>query len=670
MSLAADCFTPDGDPGAALAEEFAYCIGMLARRVGATAVAVRWAERAAYTVSLATAAGHVCVLLDTLAQHHGVAGDEVREALAASGVVACDSDFAIAAHPLVLDRAGRLYLARYFDYERRLALALVAHAAVSSPAGPLALPAAYGSAALGERLARYFGPPRADLIDWQRVAAITVLTGSRVTIVSGGPGTGKTTTVAGILAGLLDAEPALRVALAAPTGKAAQRLQEALQSRAGALPPDLAERLPRTALTLHRLLGGGPDGRFRHHRDHPLPYECIVIDEASMIDIALAAHLFDALAPTTRLVLLGDKDQLAAVEAGAVFAELSARSRFSGAARVRIARALNVTVAVFDAACPEPPSERDSGPGGAASDLGAAWREATSAAVDEAAALAPLDVHMPLDDAVIWLEQNYRFGLESSIGQLSQAIRRGAAQDALEILQTNPNGDAQLYDDGGDTLAASTIDRLTEGFTAYFVALRAALMTAEPDPLPLLEALHDFRILCATRVGARGATQVNALIAARVRAAACVPGALGAQGFAGRPVLVTRNDYALGLFNGDTGIMLPAPNGALQVWFRAVDGTARAVSPAVLPAHETAFALTVHKSQGSEFEAVAFVLPAVFGRALSRELIYTAVTRAKASVCVIGARTVLAQAIGMRTQRASGLSARLAEALREQRSRT
>ena len=151
----------------------------------------------------------------------------------------------------------------------------------------------------------------------------------RLTIVSGGPGTGKTTTVVGVLACLLDARADLRIALAAPTGKAAQRMQEALLARAGDLPPELAARLPQTSYTLHRLLGSGPGGRFRHHRDNPLPYDVVVIDEASMIDVAMAAHLLDAIAPQTRLVMLGDKDQLAAVEAGAVFAELSARPAFT-----------------------------------------------------------------------------------------------------------------------------------------------------------------------------------------------------------------------------------------------------------------------------------------------------------------------------------------------------
>ncbi|MGU7815029.1 AAA family ATPase [Burkholderia sp. AW49-1] len=738
------------DFGIALAEGFARRIGDLSRRAGAPAAAARWAARAAFATSRATAGGHVCVSLGALAQRYEESVDDVRAALAASGVVAFGTLARGDERPLIVDRHDHLYLSRYFDYERRLADALVAQAGVAAPGDVLS------PDRLRDSLARYFGPATGD-VDWQRVAAIVALTG-RVTIVSGGPGTGKTTTVVGVLACLLDAHPGLRIALAAPTGKAAQRMQEALHARAGDLPPELAARLPDTSYTLHRLLGGGGATGFRHHRDNPLPYDLIVVDEASMIDVALAAHLLDALAPGARLVLLGDKDQLAAVEAGAVFAELSARPTFTAAARTRIADALGIDEAAFVAALPvpdgevvgavavaaqapvpasaslsasaarKPPARRNvdtrqaslfdddlqdesvppadamplvapSSP--APTDLDSAsaatdpaWIEADELTWLDAVELAPLDqAHAgssvtqvstvatraddiavpspaPLADCVVWLERNYRFGLDSPIGRLSLAIRRGDVQGALDALPADEAAAASFHDDAGETLAASTVERLARRFGAYLDALRTALSGQEPDPLPLFDALNRFRILCATRTGSRGAEHVNAVVATHVRHAARVPLAVGAHWFTGRPIMVTRNDYALGLFNGDIGIALPDAHGVLRVWFRRADGTARAVSPAALPPHETAFALTVHKSQGSEFDEAALVLPASFGRVLTRELIYTAVTRARTRVQVIGPRRVLAQAVATRTQRDSGLAARVDEALARRRKET
>ncbi|WP_175929553.1 MULTISPECIES: AAA family ATPase [unclassified Burkholderia] len=746
------------DFGIALAEGFARRIGDLARRAGAPSASARWAARAAFATSRATAGGHVCVALGALAQRYEAPLDEVRAALAASGVVAFGTLARGDERPLIVDRHDHLYLSRYFDYERRLADALVAQAGVAAPDDGLS------PERLRDSLARYFGPATGE-VDWQRVAAIVALTG-RVTIVSGGPGTGKTTTVVGVLACLLDAHPGLRIALAAPTGKAAQRMQEALHARAGDLPPELAARLPDTSYTLHRLLGGGGAAGFRHHRDNPLPYDLIVVDEASMIDVALAAHLLDALAPGARLVLLGDKDQLAAVEAGAVFAELSARPAFTAAARARIAQALGIDEATFVAALPVPdepapaavtvanpvsaaarvpappsasaPVSRksarrptadarqaslfddepqddevpstgiasspltESAPADAgAPDNAPAWIEADELAWLDAVELPPFDAGdaalasmtadasplageaaaaaaaaaasagtpapAPLADCVVWLERNYRFGLDSPIGRLSLAIRRGDVQAALDALPADDTAAASFHDDAGDTLASSTVARLAHRFGAYLDALRDALAAPVPDPLPLFDALNRFRILCATRSGARGAEHVNALVAAHVRQAARVPLAVGAHWFTGRPIMVTRNDYALGLFNGDIGIALPDAHGVLRVWFRRADGTARAVSPAALPPHETAFALTVHKSQGSEFDEAALVLPASFGRVLTRELVYTAVTRARTRVQVIGPRRVLAQAVATRTQRDSGLAARVDEALARRR---
>lgn len=685
----------------ALAQTFSRRIGALASRLGAGADDVRIATAAAAMVSAATANGHVCIGLAALARHVARPIDAVRAALLASRVAAqADDDEPVPHVPLVIDCGDRLYLARYYAFERNLANALSERAQTPDENELVDDPCS-----LRDIVGRYFGDAPHNGIDWQRVAAAVALTG-RLTIISGGPGTGKTTTVAGVLACLLDAQPALRIALAAPTGKAAQRMQEALAARASHLPLNIAARLPTTAYTLHRLLGSTLDAGVRHHRRNPLPYDVIVVDEASMIDVALASRLVDAVAPRARLILLGDKDQLAAVEAGAVFAELGAHPCYAGERAQRIAQALGCGADTLRDALNEaghiaqPGEAFAAAPGSGRADA----LRTTQAAMPVQQTLAPIqpdlfamldlstDAHRltgpdaaagdpfiagiddgvprsaddsppALANCVVWLQENYRFGLGSPVGRLSTAIRDGLASDALSVLDAC-DGDApvRFIDDAGPVLCGQSRDYIARGFAGYAKLLADTLRQREPDVGPLFDALNAFRVLCAVRAGAHGVDALNEWISVEVRRLARLPRLPGTRWFAGRPIIVTRNDYALGLFNGDIGIALPGSDGSLRVVFEHGAGSCRAVSPAMLPSHDTAFALTVHKSQGSEFEEVALVLPATFCRALSRELVYTAVTRARKRVAILGTRAVFTQAICTPACRDTGLSERLRHA--------
>ncbi|GAP35230.1 exodeoxyribonuclease V subunit alpha [Piscinibacter sakaiensis] len=686
----------------ALAEGLAERLTRWAEDLGASAADAALAGRAGRALSLATSEGHVCLDLDELAEP-GRDGAAWRRALLASGTVGTPED--PGARPLVLDEDGRLYLHRDHALERRLAEAL-ARRAFAPPLVTAAAPAAHDLSTA----------PLSTAPDWQAVAAAMALR-NRLTVVSGGPGTGKTTAVVRLLGLLLTREPDARIALAAPTGKAAARMAEALRQRAHTLPPAIREKLPRQASTLHRLLGlrpagrGGPGGP-RPSTVAPLSVDLLVIDEASMLDLALAARVLDALPPDARLVLLGDQDQLAAVESGAVFAELSADPRLSPAGRAALAAACGLAPQAL-----QPPGARAPG---------------------------------VLRDCVVWFDRNHRFAADSPIGRLARQIRVGDAVGALDSLGVRllgpapdvrpaepvaagpgpaaPTGDRlgaasagsgpagaahaatadparqalHWRDDDGPSLAPVHLAELAQGFAPYLGAVRAALRPASDagaaalDAEALLRAFDQRRVLCALRVGPRGATALDRWLDARARAALVPRGTAfardaadgrgapaGDDGMAGawypgRPVMVLRNDPLLGLFNGDIGIAwpmarpadaarqaaagdAPADEGppAYAVWFADPEAGVRAVPTVRLPEHTGAWALTIHQSQGSEFDAVDVVLPPGPHRVLTRELLYTAVTRARHAVRLFGSAEAVDRAVQSPTRRRSGLRARL-----------
>lgn len=505
--------------------------------------------------------------------------------------------------PLVLVGGTRLYLYRYFDYERRLAARL---AAMNRPAA-LPCPAPVATALLSRLFPREGGVRP----DWQKIAAATALL-RRLCIVSGGPGTGKTTTVVKVLALLLALHPTLRVALAAPTGKAAARLQASLRDQLAGLPlaAEVKARLPAEAYTVHRLLGHRP-GRvsFRHDREHPLPYGLVVVDEASMLDLALATKLVEALPDDGRLILLGDKDQLSAVETGTVFANLCVTRGMSAEMRESVE-------VLIDETLPE-------------TGVGATQAQGRS-------------------DAVVWLEQGHRYARGGAIGALVERVREGDAEAVLAFLAGRSEGEVGsevLWQDtvpGAEPLAATLI----EGYAEYLDAVQSGA-----PPEAVLAAFEHRRVLCAVREGEQGTTRLNALLTERFRAALGEP-PTGASWYAGRPVLITVNDYTVRVFNGDVGVALPGPEGRFLVHFPHLDGGTRPLAPSRLPEHETAFAMTIHKAQGSEFERVEVVLPARDSRVLTRELLYTALTRARASVRLWAKPVVLRDTITRRSPNA------------------
>jgi exodeoxyribonuclease V alpha subunit len=615
-----------------LADGFARHVGQWAAARGATAAAARAAAGAARALSLATSNGHVCIALAQAASQVAAEADAAavdpapptdwRATLLASGVVGTPE--APGAMPLILDADDRLYLHRYFDYERRLARRLAQ--ATATPPDPDAQ-----SPELGELLAALFADNEARLgsaADWQKLAAALALRG-RLTIISGGPGTGKTTTVVNLLACLIQLDPDCRIALAAPTGKAAARMTEAIRLRATHLPQALRDRLPAESFTIHRLLRMRPGGGFGHHAGNPLAIDALVVDEASMLDLSLATQLLEAVPPSARIILLGDKDQLAAVESGAVFSELSVDPSLSPGCIADLA-ALARTPA--EAIRPPAPVQRSA-----------------------------------LRDAAVWFTQTFRFRQDSGVGRLAALVNAGDAASAQAWLAAGDDADVRWIADTG-TQATAAMKPMEDGYAPFV----AALLANPGDVAAVTAAFGTFRVLCALREGPRGVAALNAEMTHRLRAAlrgaGLAPGLdEGSPWFPGRPVIVLANDYVLKLFNGDIGIALPDASGQLLVHFpdAASPSGFRAIAPVRLPQHETAFAMTVHKSQGSEFDAVLVVLPGERSRVLTRELLYTAITRARRGVVLASSAPVLESAITAFTQRHSGLLARLAECERE-----
>lgn len=513
-------------------------------------------ENLMMSLSFEQGQGHSCIQINK----------EEHILILASGLALTDTNShnATPILPLVIEQ-DRLYLHRYWHYESRLALQLskMTQTKVSNELKT--------NTDLSTLFDRYFGT--SDTIDWQRAAAIMAVN-QAFCMITGGPGTGKTTTVVKILALLQElSDQPLLIALAAPTGKAAMRLQESIGFNKAALPciAEIKSAIPESVTTLHRLLGAKPPSPyFRHNAKHPLVYDLVVVDEASMVDLALMSKLIDALKPGARLILLGDKDQLASVESGAVLADLI----------------------------------------------------------------------MALPQQTLELQKSHRF--DENIKNLALAINNQQDNEAWQLLQAGNKNIALLETD--------LIDYITKQQITYLQLIATGAEFGD-----IYKAFNRFQALCATRLGKYGVSDITLAVEKSLSEIKLIH--LSGAWYCGRPIMITENNAALQLYNGDIGICLrdKEQEDQLRVFFQRADGSIRKYLPARIPHCETVFVMTIHKSQGSEFEEVLIILPENNYPILTKELLYTAITRAKKTIKLVANKAVFSSTVRQSVQRVTGL---------------
>ncbi|MCO6497541.1 MAG: exodeoxyribonuclease V subunit alpha [Chitinophagaceae bacterium] len=493
----------------------------------------------------------------------------------------------------IVESEGNLYLQRYFKYETTIIEKIKSflEAAVNAEI----------SADTKKLFKELF--PGNETTDWQAVAAAAALT-QQFTIITGGPGTGKTRTVAFILALLFSENPELKVALAAPTGKAATRMAESIKNSSDKLPQTVQEKFKGLSpSTIHRLLGSIRNSiYFKHNSENPLPHDVIIIDESSMIDVALFAKLVEAVAPQSKLILLGDKNQLASVEAGSLFGDLCS-----------LPEKLNQFGNNF-------------------------LKKITPLYESE---LTPAEKVIPIANHIVELQKSYRFDDSKGIGRLSRIVIN---EDVNTLKSFMEETDKQVkidfeYND-------SIFEHFVDGFGAFI---------KEKDIKKAISLLGKCKVLCALREGNNGLYAINK----RIESILEKKGLIKCDNifYHNRPVMITKNNYALGVYNGDTGIIRKNEKGQLRAWIETESGIVD-FNPAIISYAETAFAITIHKSQGSEFENVAIILPPYDSPILTKELIYTAITRAKETVLIRTNKEIFTQSITRRVKRGSGLQNR------------
>jgi exodeoxyribonuclease V alpha subunit len=518
------------------------------------------------------------------------------KALLCSNIVGKPGDY----KPLIIDN-NRLYLHRYWNYEQKLVKSLLS--GIDTIVSPDFIK-------YKDQISSFFNPSE-DHLDFQHIAALVSLV-NKYTIITGGPGTGKTTTVAKILIILLTAYGTRkRIALAAPTGKAAARLSSSITQALPAItcPNEIKNCIPTQATTLHRLLGTiSHSPEFIYNALNPLPYDIVVVDEASMIDLALMSKLVTALSPECKLILLGDKDQLSSVEAGSVLGDIcdtgtphSFTSDFS--------KSLQSIVPKFIVSdCTEP----------------------------------------EFANCIVTLQKSYRFDDSSGIGLLSKAINDGNSDLAFDILSNSEQQECVFRPLSTQTDFKIMLQKFANN---YFNPLQ------KPNgPHTLFSCLDSFRILCAVRQGPFGVESINEQVTSILQKKSD-----STQVYHGKPIIITSNNYSLNIFNGDTAIIVQDISDPtnFKVAFRNQDNSIRYLALRQIVSWETAYSLTVHKSQGSEFDSVLLILPAVQSPVLTRELLYTAVTRAKKKVEIWGTPQILKSCINSQIIRTSGLREKL-----------
>ena len=532
---------------------------------------------------------------------------EWLKTLSQSRVVGRPGEF----HPLILDKKNRLYLFRYWDYENRLSNTIKSRIKENIQGIDRSI--------LKDSLNRLFPNNGTNEFNWQKVAGV-IAAFKKFCVITGGPGTGKTFTTAKILALLLELSPKDKpsILLAAPTGKAAARIGESIRAAKTTLncSEDIIDAIPSEAYTIHRMLKTIPGSPyFYHNAENPLTADIVVVDEVSMVDLALMVKLLSAVKNDARIILIGDRDQLASVEAGFVMADICDRDNIHLFSECFYRQFEKITQCNMEISS----KKLKNSPG--------------------------------LYDCMVVLKRSYRFTDSSGIGECSRAVNNGKFDETFSILKSNPDQIDWKKISGHYDLSMALPKEVINGYSDYLNCR---------DPHKALELFNRFRILCAVKFGVLGVIEINRLTENILNRNDLIEldNLSTYPWYRGRPVLISRNDYSLELFNGDIGITMPEPDSKtkdLYVYFSDISGKLRRFLPHRLPEHETAYAMTVHKSQGSEFEKVLLVLPDQDYPVLTRELLYTGITRAKSHISIWGKKEIIKTTILRKINRNSGL---------------